>query len=293
MQQLSPTDLILNPDGSVYHLGLLPHQIADTIITVGDPDRVASVSQYFDTIDFSHAKREFVTHTGRLAGKRISVLSSGMGTDNVEILLTELDALANINLHSRQVNPIHKALNIIRLGTSGSIQESLPIHSLLISRAALGMDMLSQFYTQPKQQASALPTSFAQQVGLSAEPYYATCSEQLLQIFSKHQTEYTQTGTTLTCPGFYAPQGRLGRYASLKPYFLEQVSEFRYQQQAISNLEMETAGYYLMGQVFGHHCLSVSIILANRIVNQFSEKPDSQVDNMIKWALKVIAQEIL
>jgi uridine phosphorylase len=292
--KLSPTDLILNADGTVYHLGLLPQHIASTIIVVGDPDRVAQVSKYFDSVIFTQTKREFVTHTGLLAGKKITVISSGMGTDNVEILMNELDALANINLSTRQANKIHKTLNIIRLGTSGAVQASLPVNSLLLSRAAFGMDFLSSFYSYTTNgRSKVFQESLAAHLALPAVPYFVECSEKLLSVFESQMPEHAQIGTTLTCPGFYAPQGRLGRYTNLKPRFLEQIISYQYQTQSISNLEMETAGYYLFGSVFGHHCLSISAILANRTVNQFSQTADLQIDNLIKWALAVINTKLL
>jgi uridine phosphorylase len=288
--QISETDLILNADGSVYHLHLKPKEIADTIIVVGDPERVPLVSKYFDSIEFENHKREFVTHTGFIGKKRVSVISSGIGTDNVEILMNELDALANINLVTRQPNSIHKSLEIIRIGTSGSVQSDVPVDRVVLSEDAIGIDSLNDFYSFAQTDFETdICENLKQNLGLNALPYFAKCSEKLLDKFSDKNNEKFIIGTTLTCPGFYAPQGRSLNYHSKIENLLQKISDFRYENNHISNLEMETAGYYMFSQIFGHQCLSISAILANRTLNRFSQNPEIQVDNLIKSVLAKIS----
>lgn len=288
--QISETDLILNADGSVYHLHLMPEDIADTIIVVGDPERVPLVSKYFDSVEFKNHKREFVTHTGFVGKKRVSVISSGIGTDNVEILMNELDALANINLQNREPNSIHKSLEIIRIGTSGSVQAEVPVDGVVLSENAIGIDGLNDFYSFPQSDfESDICINLKQNLGLNTLPYFAICSEKLLEKFSDKTLENYYNGTTLTCPGFYAPQGRSLNYRSKIENLLKEITNFRYRNNHISNLEMETAGYYMFSQIFGHQCLSISAILANRTLNRFSQNPEIQVDNLIKSVLAKIS----
>jgi uridine phosphorylase len=281
--KISPTDLIINPDGTIYHLNLLPEHIADTIITVGDPDRVKTVSQYFDSIEFKIIKREFVTHTGYLNGKRLSVISSGIGTDNVEILMNELDALVNIDFKTFEVKPEHKHLNIIRLGTSGSLQKHIPVDSFVISKRGVGFDTLGSFYPTAKSQLSII---IKKDFKLKFMPYSNLAEQNLYNAFWKNAPQNWFEGTTVTCPGFYAPQGRVLRYDPIIEGLLEKFNNFQYDGIILTNLEMETAGYYLMGKVLGHKIVSISAILANRITNEFSKKPEKQVDSLIRFALE-------
>ncbi len=284
--KIFPTDLIINSDGTIYHLNLLPEQIADTIITVGDPDRVKFVSQYFDSIELKVSKREFVTHTGYLNGKRLSVISSGIGTDNVEILMNELDALANIDFNTLEVKPVHKSLNIIRLGTSGSLQLSVPIDSFLISEWGIGFDALGFFYeTQPNE----MTTQIKEAIGLEFMPYCNSSSAKLFQLFTENAPDHWFYGATVTCPGFYAPQGRTLRYNPKIENLLQKMNAYSQDGIRLTNLEMETAGYYLMGKILGHEVLSISAIVASRMTNVFSQQPDKQVDSMIRFALQKLA----
>lgn len=286
--QISSTDLITNSDGSVYHLNLRPEHLADTIITVGDPDRVGKVSQYFDSIEIKISKREFVTHTGMLGNKRLTVISSGIGTDNIEILMNELDALANIDMATLEVNPNHKSLNIIRLGTSGSLQKHISVDNFVVSRRAIGLDTLGSFYkTSINQHCSAVKKFF----GLNFMPYSNTSSKVLYDLFMKNSPNDWYSGTTLTCPGFYAPQGRVLRFNPKIEGLLDKMNGYCRDGNILSNLEMETAGYYLMGKILEHEVLSISAILANRITNEFSKKPERQIDNLIKYALERIISD--
>jgi uridine phosphorylase len=283
--QISPTDLIINPDGSIYHLNIRPEHLADTIITVGDPDRVEKVSQYFDSVEFKINKREFITHTGMLGGKRLTVISSGIGTDNVEILMNELDALVNIDFNTFEEKPTHKSLNIIRLGTSGSLQKTIPVDNYVVSEWGVGFDALGFFYeTEPNATTQKIKEEFA----LEFMPYCNPSGVDLFQLFTENMPNNWFTGVTVTCPGFYAPQGRTLRYTPKIEGLLKKMNEYYQDGIALTNLEMETAGYYLMGKVLGHEVLSISAILANRMTNEFSKQPEKQVDSLIKYALEKI-----
>ncbi len=281
--KITPTDLIINPDGTIYHLNLHPENIAETIITVGDPDRVKFVSQYFDSIEFQISKREFVTHTGYLNGKRLSVISSGIGTDNVEILMNELDALVNIDFDTLEIKPEHKSLNIIRLGTSGSLQASIPVDSFVVSEYGIGFDALGFFYeTEPNETTMKIKQDF----DLEFMPYCNPSGIELFKKFTEKKPDNWFSGATVTCPGFYAPQGRTLRYNPKIEGLLQKMNQFNHGGIRLTNLEMETAGYYLMGKILGHEVLSVSAILAGRMTNKFSQQADKQVDSLIKLALE-------
>lgn len=285
--KISPTDLIINPDGTIYHLNLLPEYLSDTIITVGDPDRVKFVSRYFDSIEIKINKREFVTHIGYLNGKRLSVISSGIGTDNVEILMNELDALVNIDFNTFEVKSVHRSLNIIRLGTSGSLQKSIPVDSFVISERGIGFDTLGFFYeTEPNE----ITKKIKEEVDLEFMPYCNPSSFKLFQLFMESTPENWFAGTTVTCPGFYAPQGRTLRYTPKIERLLQKLNQFYYNGITLTNLEMETAGYYLMGKVLGHEVLSISAIVASRMTNEFSQQVDKQIDILIRLALEKLCK---
>ncbi len=283
--QISPTDLIINPDGSIYHLSLRPEHLADTIITVGDPERVEKVSQYFDSVEIKINKREFVTHTGMLSGKRLTVISSGIGTDNVEILMNELDALVNIDFSTLEEKKEHKSLNIIRLGTSGSLQKSIPVDNYVISEWGVGFDALGFFY---KSQMNQTTIELQKDLGLEFMPYCNHAGVDLLKLFTENTPENWFAGMTVTCPGFYAPQGRVLRYSPKIDGLLQKMNGYNRDGNILTNLEMETAGYYLMGKILGHEVLSISAILANRMTNEFSKQPEKQLDSLIKYALEKI-----
>lgn len=276
------SELILNKDGSVYHLSLRPQDISDVILTVGDPSRVHKVSQYFDKITFEMNKREFITHTGTYKGRKLTVMSTGMGTDNVEILMTELDALANINLKKRVDKVKKKSLKIIRIGTSGGLQQDLPVDSLLVSQFAIGLDTLMHFYPLERTEAESNVESALQlEVNLPFRPYCVEGSSSLL----KHFSDDMNIGNTVTCPGFYAPQGRQLRAPIRFPDIVERLSMFHYGDLWLTNFEMETAGYYAMGRLLGHEVLSCNAIVANRMSHQFSKNSDKTIDNLIKTVL--------
>lgn len=279
-RKIPASELIINSDGSIYHLHLKPEQLASLVFTVGDPDRVALVSRYFDRVDFKINKREFVTHTGWLNGNRVTVMSTGMGTDNIEILMTELDALVNVDLQTREIKPEKKSLQIVRLGTSGSMQSDIPVGSLLASEIGIGMDTLMVYYPELAGNQS-LAKAIQVELGLSFLPYQASASVSLIEKLDQNFVK----GVTLTCPGFYAPQGREVR---LKPRFdqmIERLSALRIEDKRLTNFEMETAGYYAMGELLGHQMLSLNAIVANRPLKQFDPEADKTVDRLIQFAL--------
>lgn len=287
MTHYSEADLILNPDGSVYHLNLLPEDIADTIITVGDPERVSEVSGFFDRIELQKGKREFVTHTGYIGQKRLTVISSGIGTDNIDIVINELDALVNIDLKTRTEKPKKKSLEIIRVGTSGTIQEDINVDSILVSEFALGMDSLMYYYAskaseQEESLQKVVDDYFADLKGIS--PYVCEANLALLTNVGDNAVR----GITVTAPGFYAPQGRTLRAKNAVPFLVERLQNFRFGDKRITNFEMETAGIYALSKALGHKALSVNTILANRKKGTFSAKPQKAIMNAIVFALKNI-----
>jgi uridine phosphorylase len=285
MARISETDLILNADGSVYHLSLLPKHISETIITVGDPGRVYMVSEYFDEIEFEMNKREFITHVGRYKGKRITVISTGIGTDNVEIVLNELDALVNVDLKTREPKPRRKKLKIIRIGTSGALQEDIPLGSHLVSDYAVGLDNLMNFYNLPMdEEEKAIANDIQSKTALPFTPYVVRGSELLKEQFGADMI----VGNTVTCPGFYAPQGRSVRIPIRYPKLLEDLNYYHRGDFWLTNFEMETSGYYALGRLLGHEALSVNAIVANRIKGKFSKDPNKVVDALIRKVLEKI-----
>nr|MCU0383944.1 nucleoside phosphorylase [Cyclobacteriaceae bacterium] len=282
MGKISETDLILNKDGSVYHLNLLPQHIADTIIAVGDPNRVNQVSQHFTEIEFEMNKREFITHTGKFNNKRITVISTGIGTDNIEIVLTELDALVNIDLATREPKSKKRKLRIIRVGTSGALQEDIPTGTFIASEYGIGFDNLMQFYplTQTPYE-SMLGAAIQHHTNLSFTPYVVKGSEQLLTVFSS--AHGFKVGNTITAPGFYAPQGRQVRIPTKYPKLLEELTYFHDAASNfwLTNFEMETAAYYALGRMLQHECISLNAIIANRVRNQFAQNSHQLVDELI------------
>ncbi|HZH67952.1 MAG TPA: nucleoside phosphorylase [Chitinophagales bacterium] len=279
--RIPSSDLIINQDGSIYHLGLQPGELAPLIITVGDPDRVPLVSQYFDEIDFKTFRREFVTHTGRIGNKKISVLSTGMGTDNIDIVLNEIDALFNIDFESKQIKKQLTSLKIIRLGTSGTIQQDIPLGSILASELAIDYDGLLSFYELPPHRFS----NFKLPLLNNRKAFIAPSSELLLDTIAK---EYIK-GITYTAVGFYAPQGRLLRAKPSLPNLLDQLRRISFpKNRKITNIEMETSGLYGLGHILGHEMLSISVILADRVNGKFLQQPEKAIQNMLEDCLEKI-----
>jgi uridine phosphorylase len=288
MQRIAESELIINSRGAIYHLDLRPEELAPTIITVGDPGRVEAVSRHFDNIECRCDHREFVTHTGFVGKKRLSVVSTGIGTDNIDIVLNELDALVNIDLETRTVKPQLQHLNIIRIGTSGSLQADVPVDGFVASSHGLGIDNLLNFYRHDQnEEEKQLLHSFITQTQLHSSisyPYLTGAGSSLL----KHFVDGFHQGITVTCPGFYGPQGRILRLGLSNPGLINRLTEFSFGQHRITNFEMETAGIYGLGKLLGHQCLSLSAIVANRITKQFSQDSGKTVDRLITKALEII-----
>ncbi|WP_210463646.1 nucleoside phosphorylase [Rufibacter roseolus] len=281
MARIPESELILNADGSIYHLNLLPEQISDTIITVGDQDRVARVSRHFDSIEVEVAKREFVTHTGYYKGKRISVVSTGIGTDNIDIVMNELDALVNIDFVSRE--PLEHedriSLKIVRIGTSGALQEDVPLGSHLATEYALGLDTLMQFYPLMETgYETEIAVNMQLALGIGFLPYCAKGSDILREQIAGSDMLH---GNTITCPGFYGPQGRLLRLQPKIEEVIQKLNAFRFEDVRFTNFEMETAGIYSLGRLLGHEVLSLNAIVANRITHQFAPNVDQVIDDLI------------
>jgi uridine phosphorylase len=280
--KIPESELIFNKDGSIYHLSLKPGDIADDIIAVGDPGRVYRVSNFFDSLDFEMNKREFITHTGTYKGKRITVISTGMGTDNVEILMTELDALANVDFKSREVKKRKKKLNIIRIGTSGGIQPDIKLGTHLVSDYAIGLDNLFAYY-------NFFQDEFGQQVSLKLkealklpfDPYTVKCSEKLFEKIAFDMMK----GNTLSAPGFYAPQGRVIRLSPKIPTLLNDLIYFHLKDFWLTNFEMEASAYYGLGTLLGHEVLCLNAIIANRVKKTFSKNYNKYIDILIEKVL--------
>lgn len=283
---LGPSELILNADGSIYHLNLLPEDIATTIITVGDPDRVADVSNYFDHIELKKGKREFLAHTGVLNNKRITVISTGIGTDNIDIVLNELDALVNIDFEKRCIKAHKTQLDIIRIGTSGAIQPEIPVDSFLLSEYAIGFDALLHFYDSDKVVHSEITDAFIAQTNWSSSksvPYVVRCDEHLAATLKSNSIKQGFTATNI---GFYGPQNRKLRLETSDKTLPKKLSNFQFEDLKITNLEMETSGIYGLSKLLGHRAVSMNCILANRATGTFSENPDKSVKQLIKYTLK-------
>ena len=284
------SELILNADKSVYHLNILPQDLADTVITVGDPDRVERVSQYFDKIDVKKGKREFLTHTGWLNQKRITVISTGIGTDNIDIVLNELDALANIDFETRTIKRVKRQLDIIRIGTSGAIQPDIPLNSFLMSEYAIGLDSLLHFYDSSHIQNPQIQLAFLKHTNWlkdKSTPYVVTYDKSLAERF---MSDKIRLGITATNVGFYGPQGRILRLKLEDENMNAKLASFNYDDMRITNLEMETSGIYGLAKLLGHRAVSLNCIVANRSNGKFSLRPDSAMDELINYAMNKIVE---
>lgn len=291
MQRIPESELIINHRGAIYHLDVRPEELAHTIITVGDPDRVALVSRHFDRVEYQRQHREFVTHTGYIGQKRVSVISTGIGPDNIDIVLNELDALVNIDLETRMIKPEHTLLNIIRVGTSGALQADIPVDSYVVSTHGLGIDNLLNFYRHEENDGEKqLLQAFVTQTQLNnsiSQPYISAASASLMKHFAG---DGFYPGITVTCPGFYGPQGRILRLGLSNPGLIDRLTDFSFGQHRITNFEMETSGIYGLGKMLGHHCLSLSAIVANRVVKEFSKDGSAAVQQLIVKTLEVVSE---
>lgn len=290
--KLSSSELVLNPDGSIYHCNIKPEELADTIILVGDPNRVSNVSKYFDTIETRSQKREIIVNTGILNQKRLTVISTGMGTDNIDIVLNELDALANIDLKKKEIKPIRKPLTFVRLGTSGAIQKDIPVDTIVASTHGLGFDGLMSFYANTESfYENPIAREFIIQTKWNpkrALPYLAEGSEELLHLMTENSKVIS--GITATAIGFYGPQGRILRLNLDNESMNEQLTKFTYKNNRITNFEMETSAIYGLSHLMGHKALSLNTIVANRYSGTFSKDPYSAIDSMIQFALEKLTK---
>jgi uridine phosphorylase len=289
MQPIEKSELILNNRKAIYHLNLLPEELAHKIFLVGDPGRVPVVSKYFDRIEVKQQHREFVSHTGYIGLERYTVISTGIGTDNIDIVMNELDALANIDFDSRTIKPQLTRLQIMRIGTSGSLQKEIPVDSFVASTHGLGIDNLLNFYRREHQGAEQdILRAFITHTQWHPQfacPTIASASAFLL----KHFTDGYFQGITITCPGFYGPQGRVLRLGLSQPDLIEQLTSFHFGAFRVSNFEMETSAIYGLGGLLGHQCLSLNVIVANRISKTFSSDGLQAVEHLIQKTLDVVS----
>lgn len=283
MKKIGDTELIINSENRIYHLNLKKEEIADKIILVGDPSRVSQISKKFQKIEFKIQHREFITHTGIYNNKRISVISSGIGTDNIDIVLNELDALINIDLQSKQINKTKKSLDIIRLGTSGSLNRNINLDTFLVSEYTIGFDGLAHFYSNENILDKKLEQRFINYTKWDTKhalPYALRCSENLFKKFND-----INKGITLTATGFYAPQSRELRLKSSIKNLDKMIKDFNYNDCEITNFEMETSALYFLGKSLGHNTLTICAILGNRLKDTQSIKPLETIDSLIDLVL--------
>ena len=291
MNHLAASELILNPDGSIYHLNLKPEHLADTILLVGDQNRVAKITKYFDKVDVVIKKREFHTQTGTYKGKRISVISTGIGTDNIDIVLNELDALVNIDFETRQIKERKTSLKIIRIGTSGSIQKDIPVDSIIVSELAVGFDSLLHYYQSDDVQLQDFNEALENHLNTykrNSKPYVIPADPSLVEKFI---SEEAFPGFTATNVGFYAPQGRVLRLPLRDDNMKNKLSDFSFKGKVITNLEMETSAIFGLSKLLGHKALSINAIIANRATGKFTKDAAKAIDNTIKYTLEKLVSE--
>ncbi len=286
MSQFPETELILTKENRVYHINLKAEDIADDVIVVGDQHRVAQISKFFSKIEFKTEHREFVTHTGIFNGKRITVLSTGIGTDNIDIVMNELDAAVNINLETRELNPTHRSLNVIRLGTSGALQADIPVNGIVVSSHGLGLDGLLNFYDNWESVCeNPISESFIKHTGWKSNLPYPYCVKASDNLISKFQ-QGTHIGITATAPGFYGPQGRQIRLKAAMPNLNEFLTDFKMGEHRITNFEMETSALYGLGKLLNHNCLTACVIIANRVRKEFTNDYTKSVEILIQESLQ-------
>ncbi|MEL6588750.1 MAG: nucleoside phosphorylase [Bacteroidota bacterium] len=287
---MQETELILNADGSIYHLNLLPGELASKLILVGDPDRVERVGAFLEEVEFKKHKREFYTITGSYQGERISVLSTGIGTDNIDVVWHEIDALFNIDFESRRVKDDLQSIQVLRLGTCGGMQEEVPVGTLVASAWAVGGDGLMSYYDYPVYDfalQNALD-QFWDDLRGALPLYHAPADTQLLKILESEFPQIVQGGT-FTAGGFYGPQGRsLGRLSVRLPFLTEEIARFRYGERCFLNMEMEAAAIMALGKALGHRCGTLAVILANRAAGAFAQDPKADEQKLIRTGLEVL-----
>jgi uridine phosphorylase len=286
--EFSPSELIINPDGSIFHLKLFPGQVADTVILVGDPNRVGMVSAFFDSVELRASNREFVTHTGTCRGKRITVISTGIGTDNIDIVLNELDALVNIDLEKRVLRPERSSLDLFRIGTTGGLQRDIPLNSIILSRYAGGFDTVLNFYADRNLVADReMEKAFKEHTGWDPclpDPCFVRSSDELFDLFPVD----LHSGITISAPGFYGPQGRTIRLSPLDPGLNDKLESFRYRGMRILNYEMESSALFGLSRLLGHRAVTLCTMIASRASFEFAEDYSQGVNNLIKFTLEHI-----
>ena len=283
--RIKDSELILNPDKSIYHLSLKPENIATDLVFVGDPDRVDKVTEHFDTIEFSIHKREFKTTTGVYNGKRISVISTGIGSDNIDIVLNELDALVNINLETRTIKEKHTALNIVRIGTSGSLQKDIPLDSFLLSTYALDINGMLRSYITETISHPSIENAFVAHTNWDEKKCFPLVVSNSKSLEDKITSEIIYKGITATAGGFYGPQGRVIRLQIKDSNLNNKIDSFNFNGKRVTNLEMETSAIYGLSKLLGHHACSMNAIIANRAHGTFSKNPDKVIANLIIYTL--------
>lgn len=286
MQIIEPSELIINPDGSVFHLHIRPDQLAERIILVGDPGRVRLVASFFDKVEFETANREFVSATGTLRGIPLTVLSTGIGTDNIDIVMTELDALANVDFHTRTVKEERKKLHIVRLGTSGALQPDLEIGTHILAAVSIGFDGLLNFYAGRNFVCDLqMEEAFIHHMEWSpllAKPYFIPSSHFLNKLFA----DFTEEGMTISAPGFYGPQGRVVRLPLADPAINTKIEEFRYEERRITNYEMESSALAGLAALMGHEATTICTIIAQRVNRQSNPDYQPHIKSLIDLALQ-------
>jgi len=289
---IKSSELIINPDGSIFHLHLKPENIADTILLVGDPDRVKMISSYFDTIECNIQNREFITATGWYKGRHLSVVSTGIGTDNIDIVVNELDALVNIDLHTREIKPELTSLNLIRIGSSGSLHADIPINSFIISKKSIGFDGLLNFY-EGRNQIADLPfeKAFMKHTAWSdllSKPYVVDCSDSLFNLITGPETI---AGINISAPGFYGPQGRILRIPLADAELNNKIESFRFEGQKITNFEMESSAIYGLSKLLGHNALTICSIIANRVTLEANESYQPVMQILVEYILEKLSKK--
>ncbi len=282
--KIPASELPLQKDGAIYHLNLHADELADNVILVGDPGRVTMLSAMFDTIDVKKQNRELITHTGTYKGKRISVISTGMGTDNIDIVLNELDAVANIDLATREVKPNHRTLNLVRIGTSGALSPDIECGSFVASSHGFGIDGVLRFYDSSKFNEEDVVDAFIEQTGWSEKlphPYCTPASSDLLQRIAYDMKQ----GVTISAPGFFGPQGRQVRAPLMYPELNHKIEQFSYKGLSVTNMEMECSAIYGLGNVLGHNPLTVCLIIANRVTGKFLDDYHGLMLNLCRTVL--------
>ena len=285
MTIIKNADFLINKDGSIYHISLKPEQLADTVIVVGDPDRVEKISHNFSSIEIKVQNREFIGHTGFYNNKRLTVLSTGIGTDNIDIVMNELDALVNVDFATRTIKPEKKSLDIIRLGTSGAVQPEIPVSSFALSTIGIGFDNLLHYYAYDRKIVETeMSEAFMKHTNWNpdlSKPYFVRGSDKLIRLFEKGMHK----GITVTAPGFYGPQGRVLRLGLHDPGLNDKIMSFRFGDERIINFEMETSALYSLGAMLGHHMVTVCALIANRATNEYSVDHKQVIQNLVEVVL--------